>query len=81
MALGRAEKFLSWDEGKGIGREEEHPLPLNPTATPLSAGLTSGEMCAKHLKSTPLVSIMVSCLVTQPTTRAEPQLVCCLADT
>lgn len=28
MALGRAEKFLSWDEGKGMGGREGAPIRL-----------------------------------------------------
>lgn len=63
MILGRAEKFLSCNAWKG---RERGSVPLNPTVTPFPVGLlTSGKMCAKHLRATPLVSIMVSCLVTQ----------------
>lgn len=53
MILGRAEKFLSCDAGKGMGREGGRTRsPLNPTMTSLPSGLlTFEETCAKYLSN------------------------------
>lgn len=51
MILGRAEKFLSCDAGKGMGREGGRTRSaLNPAVTSLPSGLlTFEETCAKYL--------------------------------
>lgn len=52
MILGRAEKFLSCDAGKGMGREGGRThSPLNPTVTSLPSGLL------KHVRQIPLSNL------------------------